>query len=149
MAYGNFPGQLSNLSCSCNLCHSRGNARSLTHCTRLGMKPALPLRQCQILNLLCHSRNSLSQTTFGFPITNNCLFERSLYLVCRLWINPPIFSLVSPQKPCLSWSSEALPPRPSRVLQCEMTHLRGLLPCRSLDRHFLCSLQSVTRPTST
>ena len=34
-----FPGQGSDLSCSCDLYHSWGNTGSLTHCAGLGMKP--------------------------------------------------------------------------------------------------------------
>ena len=55
-----FPGQGLNPSHSCDLCHSWGNAGSLTHCARPGIKP-LPQqrpkslqRQHHILNLLCH-----------------------------------------------------------------------------------------------
>ena len=33
---GKFLGQESNLRCSCNLCHSHGNARSFIHCTTAG-----------------------------------------------------------------------------------------------------------------
>lgn len=60
----NFLTQGSNPTCRCNLCHSWGNTRSLTHCSGLGIKPELqhgpePLqRQQWILNVLCHSRNS-------------------------------------------------------------------------------------------
>ena len=60
-----FLGQGLNLSYICDLCHSCGNARSLTHGTGPRTKPAPqqesePLqRQHQILNLLCHSGNSL------------------------------------------------------------------------------------------
>ena len=35
-----FPGQGSDLSCSCDLSHSCGNARSLTGCARPGIKSA-------------------------------------------------------------------------------------------------------------
>ena len=42
------------------LCHSCGNARSLTHCARMGIKPATPQRQRQ--------RGSLTHcTTVGTP----------------------------------------------------------------------------------
>ena len=51
-----FPGQGSNPSHSCNLHHNHSG--SLTHCTRPGIKPMPPQRQCQILNLLHHSSNS-------------------------------------------------------------------------------------------
>ena len=40
-----FPGQGLNLSWSCHLHHSCSNPGSLTHCTRLGIKPAPPQRQ--------------------------------------------------------------------------------------------------------
>ena len=51
----------SNPSCGCDLHHSSSSsAGSLTHCTRLGIEP-LPLqRQCQILNPIGHSRNSIN-----------------------------------------------------------------------------------------
>lgn len=58
-----FPGQWWNPSCSCN-------ARSLTHCAVLGIKPAprqrpKPLqRQQQILNPLRHSGNSNMQLSW-------------------------------------------------------------------------------------
>ena len=37
-----------NLSCSCNLLHGYGNARSFNHCTRPGIKP-VPLKQLEPL----------------------------------------------------------------------------------------------------
>ena len=51
----------SNPSCGCDLHHSSSSsAGSLPHCTRLGIEP-LPLqRQCQILNPIGHSRNSIN-----------------------------------------------------------------------------------------
>ena len=70
-----FPIQGLNTSCSCDLRHSRGNARSLTHCTRLGIEPVpqqqpeLLQKQHWILNLLCHSRNSCNTSVF-----NNSMF---------------------------------------------------------------------------
>ena len=53
-----FPDLGSNVSHSCDLCHSCGNTKSLTHCTGPGSIPKLPQRQHQILNLLCCSRDS-------------------------------------------------------------------------------------------
>ena len=53
-----FSGQGSNLSRSWDLHHSYGNVGSLTHCTGPGIKPMSLQRHRQILNLLCHSRNS-------------------------------------------------------------------------------------------
>ena len=53
-----FLGQGSNPSHPCNLHHSCGNTRSLTHCARPGIKstpqqqPKPPQRQCRILNPL-------------------------------------------------------------------------------------------------
>lgn len=44
-----FLGQGLNPSLSRNLCHSRSNKRSLTHCTRLGMQPATPQREARSL----------------------------------------------------------------------------------------------------
>ena len=52
-------GHRLNPSCSCDLHHSRGNTRSLTHCTRPGTKPMLSMqRQHWIFNLLCHTWDS-------------------------------------------------------------------------------------------
>ena len=53
-----FPGQGSNLSLICDLCHSCGNVGPSTSCIRPGIKPVPPQRQCLFRNLLCHSRNS-------------------------------------------------------------------------------------------
>ena len=53
-----FPGQGLNLSCSCHLRHSCGNAGSLSHCAGPEIEPE-PQQQpqpLQILNPLCHSR---------------------------------------------------------------------------------------------
>ena len=55
-----FPGQGSNLSCSCDICHSCNNTRSLTHRTGSGTESMLLQRQCRILNLLCYIGNSPS-----------------------------------------------------------------------------------------
>ena len=54
-----FPGQGSNLSCSCHLRHSHNTTRSLTHSAGPGIEQGPWQRQCQILSLLRHSRNSL------------------------------------------------------------------------------------------
>jgi len=35
-----FPNKGSDLSCSCDLCHTCGNAKSSNHCAMLGIKPA-------------------------------------------------------------------------------------------------------------
>jgi len=59
-AYGNSRGKGSNPSHGCDLHHSCGHAGSLTHPALLGIEPELPQRRCQILNLLCHSRNPSS-----------------------------------------------------------------------------------------
>ena len=68
-----FPVQGLNWSCSCSLCHSHGNtgfephptyvaawgnARSLIHWARPGIKPASSQKQRQVLNLLSHRGNS-------------------------------------------------------------------------------------------
>ena len=45
-----FLGQGSDPRCSCNLCHSCSDARSLTHYAGPGIEPVLPLRQHCILN---------------------------------------------------------------------------------------------------
>lgn len=53
-----FVSQGLNPNCRFDLCHSYSNTGFLTHCTRPGIKPTLPQRQCRILNPLHHSRNS-------------------------------------------------------------------------------------------
>ena len=74
-----FPGQGLNLSCSWDLCHSCGNARSLTHCAGRGIEPVIhqppkPLqRQCRILNPLCHSGNSYSIVYWIEIIITRCM----------------------------------------------------------------------------
>ena len=62
-----FPGQGSDPSCSCDLCHNCGTTRSLIHCIRLVIKSMLLQRQHQILNLLLHSQNS-SCLLFNLPV---------------------------------------------------------------------------------
>lgn len=57
-----FPGQGSHMSCSCDLYHSCGILNPLPWAGYLGIKPVLPQRQGQILNLLPHSRNSCYPT---------------------------------------------------------------------------------------
>ena len=54
-----FPGQGSDPSCSCNLSHSCGNTRSLTHCARPGIKPA---SQCSQDPLIMLHRSGNSKT---------------------------------------------------------------------------------------
>ena len=46
-------------------CHSCGNTRSLSHCVWLEIEPALPQRQCWILNVLHCSRNSQDFSFYG------------------------------------------------------------------------------------
>ena len=60
MVYGHSQARDRILSHSCDLRHSWGNARSLTHCAGLGIQPTPPQRQCQIPNPLHYSRNSQS-----------------------------------------------------------------------------------------
>ena len=55
-----FLGQGSNLSHSCKLCQSCGNAGSLTYCTELVIEPVPLQRQHQILNVLHHRGYSKS-----------------------------------------------------------------------------------------
>ena len=75
-----FPGQGSNPSNSCNLHHSCSNTRSLIHWAGPQIKPVLPQRQCQILDLLCHSRNSL----IVFLISEIILFAQFLLILTHL-----------------------------------------------------------------
>ena len=53
-----FPGQGSNSRGNCDLQHSYKNARSLTHCPGLRIKPVLPQRKGQMIN---------PYTTAGIP----------------------------------------------------------------------------------
>ena len=53
-----FPGQGSNWSCSCDLHHTFGNARSLTYWARPGTKPTSSQRPGQCYNLPSHNENS-------------------------------------------------------------------------------------------
>ena len=52
------------LSHICNLHHSSLNTRSLTHLTRLGIKPESSWTLCWVLNLLSHSENSPSPLSY-------------------------------------------------------------------------------------
>ena len=64
------------------LCHSCNNAESLTHCTRLGIKLALPQRQYQIINPLFHSRNSeghFFRTILGGASDDNDLLNQKSF----------------------------------------------------------------------
>ena len=56
-----FLGQGTNQAAAVTYC---GNTRSLTHWAKLGIKPVPPQKQHQILNLLCHSRNSWIWSAF-------------------------------------------------------------------------------------
>ena len=47
-----------NLSHICDLCHSLQQHRSLTHWVRPGIEPTSSQRQCWVLNLPNHNRNS-------------------------------------------------------------------------------------------
>ena len=67
-----FPGQVSDLSCICNLCYSYSTAGSLTHCARLGIKPASQHCREILLILLHHSGNSMA--VFGVFCLFVCLF---------------------------------------------------------------------------
>ena len=64
-----FWGQGLNPGWSCNLHHSCSNARSLTHCTRLGIKPVPPQRQARSLTY-CATAGTYSDLRRN---TFNCL----------------------------------------------------------------------------
>ena len=79
-----FLGQGSNLSHSCDLRHSCGNAGSLTHCTGPGIKPALLQGQCWVLNcgavrtpqesiftVVCNIGFNSGETVGGKSVSNN------------------------------------------------------------------------------
>ena len=55
-----FPGQGSNSSYSCDLHHSCGNAKLLTHCTELGIKP-LPQQQHESPQKMPDSKTAVPQ----------------------------------------------------------------------------------------
>ena len=55
-----FLGQGANPNHSCDLCHSCGNAGSLTNCAGLGIKPASQAPG-SLLILLYHSKNSQAE----------------------------------------------------------------------------------------
>ena len=79
-----FLGQGSNPSCSSDLCHNRGNARSLSHCTGPEIEPRLqqwpkPLqKQCWVLKLLGHSRNSPTHISRCQSVTTHVKHLREL-----------------------------------------------------------------------
>ena len=80
-AYGSSLGQGLNLSNRCDLRHKWGKARSLTLGATPGIEPALPLRQCSILNLLLQSKNSSTQfliALFAFETSPVSLFSESV-----------------------------------------------------------------------
>ena len=54
-----------------------GNTRSLTHWLRPGIKPASPLRQCLVLNLLSHNGNSCFCVSSARNLTINFTFQKS------------------------------------------------------------------------
>jgi len=58
-----------------NLSHCCSNARSLTHCTRLGIELTLLQRQCRILNQRCHA---------GIPVWFIFVVIHSYLQVCLL-----------------------------------------------------------------
>ena len=68
-----FLGQGSNPSCGCY------DTGSLIHCSKLGIKPALPLRQCQIPNPLHHSGNSYFSKTLLSHLLSLNLFIMFLW----------------------------------------------------------------------
>ena len=59
-----FPGQESDLSCSCDLGHSSSNSGSSTYHARPGIEPASPPKMPLIP--LHHSRNSSTAARFPF-----------------------------------------------------------------------------------
>ena len=76
------PGRELTSDCSHDLCHSCGNARSLTHCAKLGMEPALPQRQvgslthCAMQELFFLSDSFASQ--FSLQFSNLILYAYHL-----------------------------------------------------------------------
>ena len=89
--------------CTCDIWkfHNWCNARFLTHCTRPGIKPApqqwpSPLkRQCQILNPLCHNRDSWLFVFMILSFMDHFIF----WILTSCWSNhlqifSPILSLL-------------------------------------------------------
>ena len=71
-----FLGQGWNPSCICDLCHSFGNARSLTHCSRLGIRLTPPQGQARSLtHLTAEGTPAFSNLRFFFFFF--CLFAFS------------------------------------------------------------------------
>ena len=105
-----FPGQGLNPRSSCDLCHSCGNAGSLTHCAGPGIIPTPLQRQCWILNLLhCGSSvsasypvHSLISWMSGLHITTSIssLFFCSLALYNGLFLAPASPELPIPFSNC-------------------------------------------------
>ena len=99
------PGQEPNPRCSYNLCHSCGNAGSLTHSARHGIKHPPPQRQHQIPNLLCHSENSPVQ-----------FLKRYQYCSNEVVNDHPVFGL-NTRNPDLFHPETSLSPPPTPVPQ--------------------------------
>ena len=66
------------------------NARSLTHWARLGIKPTSSERQCWVLNLLCHDRNSNNNSAKKGKKKASCL-RSLLYSDFSIKYYPPCF----------------------------------------------------------
>ena len=90
-----FPGQGSNLSCSCDLCHSCSNTGSLTYCATAGTPQPAPFELFSIfITVRFHSSSSSGQK----PQRHPC------FLSFRLLIHRGIPVSSSPP-PLSSWSN--------------------------------------------
>lgn len=81
-----FPDLGSNVSHSCDLCHSCGNTKSLTHCTGPGSIPKLPQRQHQIPNP-CAMAGTVGR---GILISNSK--QKKVYWRCLKKLSSSLYS---------------------------------------------------------
>ena len=84
-----FLGQGLNPSCNCNPRLSCSNARSITHCARLGIEPLPPQKQCWILNPPCHRGSIFKIPLYYWLICSTSLFYffRNGSRVCHMHHN--------------------------------------------------------------
>ena len=121
-----FLGQVSNPSCSYNLCHSCGRTRSLTQCSRPEIK-SMPLQQPElILKPLQHSGNSSNICSY-FPSFLCILFSTLLFF---FFLSSFFSFLASP------WHMELPGQGSDPSLSCNLCHscsnIRSFNPlCRS------------------
>lgn len=82
--YGHIPGKALNISQSCNLCQSCGNARSLIHWTRLGIESTPPQRPEPLIRFLTHWATTVGTLDLCFFFNWVISDYKIIYM---LWIN--------------------------------------------------------------